>query len=440
MADPASPAERYEVWSGRLNRSYALAHFGKSLFWYQSEFLFTFFLIRSLSVSPRDAAFVLASGLLASAILDMTLGAGLRARLNAPVMSSKLQMLGAFGGSLGLYLLLSSRFVPPAHSLSLAFLGTMVFRVSYEFHEMGQDTLLSLFPLTDKRQGDRLVGLRMIGSGAAALLVGLAIGLLLGWGEGSRGAHRTALFLCFSMTPLLSVGSAIWLWRDTNARFARSAVSRRTGRDTARSRDRAAAISRAPFYVAIFFSAWIGPCFARTLPFLAQKHDAQTGLCLLACYPLGIILAQPLWTQLASRHEERRLLTILCGILAAMVLVRPLVLASGDAILSGCAVFFFGGASGCLGAALWSGFAYASRSCPGGIAQGYGRYLACAKSGLAMMTLSLATGVSFSPVSMDPVFPDIQGLAACAILGGSFIRALRPARTRGDRHSYRRKH
>lgn len=401
----------------RATLSYGLAHFGKSLVWYASEILLGYYLTEICAIPGAQMGFILAAGLVCSALIDVAVGGALGAASPDLRGVCALQFRGAAASALAVLLLFMGAWAPPAIRLPYAVVASIAFRVAYAVYDIPQSTLLTLATASDEGR-TRLSGLRYLFSGLASVMVGAIAPVLIG---AETAAVRQWRFMAFGVA-LAAIALA------TSWPLTRAFPGPQFGGQGGEKRGRGAAWGRPtrkmPRDIAIligimFVISACGPVFSQLAPYLAAYvlKSPRFGGAILAAMAIGAILSQPGWT-LVSRGRTRRLMMILTlmamgasclGFAGAIVWARWIGLVFA---------LLFGAAGGGLGMVLWAAFGDAAgRSAKGGEALAYGLFTAASKLGLAAAALVLGGFLSAIDYRGVDRFDLLIAMAAAPLLG-----------------------
>jgi Na+/melibiose symporter-like transporter len=164
------------AWTATL--LYGCAHYGKSLFWYASEFLFAFFLTEVGAISADRMGLVLAAGLFVSAGIDIGVGSQLSRLLPNAASAGRLQLAGAAASAASMLLMFACYWLPDDVRLLAVLAMSLMFRIAYALYDIPQNSLLSL--ATDsERARTNVASMRYVFSGLAALTVAACLTPLL---------------------------------------------------------------------------------------------------------------------------------------------------------------------------------------------------------------------------------------------------------------------
>lgn len=372
---------------------YALAHFGKSLWWNASELFLAFYLTEHLALGAVAAGGAIAAGLLVGAALDLAV-ARRRHWFASVSRAGRLQACGALGSLLALLVLIAASSATGGMRLGAVVGANLVFRVAYVFYDLPQNCLLSLIDWPRDRQ--RKVAAWRSAAGAAALIVVSTMVSVYG-ADATRGRGAASLV---ATAAAIALGSALWLWRATR------------GRPDPRRRTRPiAAVSLGPMLALMAIVCLTVPTFSKFTPYLAAYSTQGAPIPLLIVIGACTAGSQPFWLALLRRHGEWRSARI-----AGILLVAAAAAAAGGAV--GAAAVVVGVASGGLATAIWAGFAaQVADADPLAAAPAFARLTATAKIALALAALAIGAileGVDYRADAMRllPV------LAALTLAGG----------------------
>ncbi|MDQ1094338.1 Na+/melibiose symporter-like transporter [Xanthomonas sacchari] len=281
--------------------AYAGAHFGKSLLWYAGELLLIYSLTEHAGLRALAAGLVLALGLLLSAAIGLGAGWGLRRRLRDVGSAGRLQWQGVAAAALALLLVFAAPLLPPPLRLGFVLVVSLLFRLAYAACDVAQNTLLSLaqWPW---RGHDGASALRLVGSGAAALLISGVVGAVL-----ARGADGAGLALQASAVLAALAMLCAWRLRRVLCRHA-EAHPAPAGTPTgylavAEAAPSWRAIPWQPLVLIAAVSLTL-PAFTKLAPYVAAYGllSPGWGSAVLIAYALGTVLVQPL----AARWGRQR--------------------------------------------------------------------------------------------------------------------------------------
>lgn len=365
---------------------YGCAHFGKSLFWYASEYLFAFFLTEVGAIPADRMGLILALGLLASAVLNIAVGSRLSHLLPTAANAGRLQFLGAVTSAASMILMFACYWLPGAIRLGGALAASLAFRLSYALYDIPQNSLLSLATRGEHARTN-VAAMRYVFSGLAALTIAATLAPLLG---SATAADRAVLFCKIGVGLSVVAIASAWLL----ARAVRGATD-------SSSPDAGAQGGRLPFDIRLliglmFVVTLAAPTFSKVEPYFAAfvLRDPFLGSGVAMAVAVGMTVAQPFWGMLAQRCSRAVMIVITA---ATIVLTAVLFLFAagigGGAVLAG--ALAFGVAGGGIGMAIWAAFADAvARHARGREAWCYALFGASSKLSLAISGLALGLMLS----------------------------------------------
>lgn len=328
---------------------YGAAHIGKSLFWYGGEVLFAYFLTSVAGLSPATMGWVLASGLIASAGLDLLVGIGWRRIIASPMGAARLQFAGALSASAGLVTFLATPFAPAEYTIIWALVAGLVFRFGFSLYDVPQNSLMSLAAHGPEARA-RVASVRIAGSGVATLAVAGVVGPLVAVRDDPAAAANLMIALGAGAT-LLAVASAYGLLkvvvREREAGVEPLPVASPKSRGLR---------TIAP-YLAMMAAMMIGPpAFQKLDPYFAANvlQSARWGGAIILASALGVTLGQPLWLRLAS-WRPLSLFGLTAAIQATGGLLFLVVPTTQPGLLT-LAAFLVGFGNGGLGVITWAAF------------------------------------------------------------------------------------
>jgi len=411
-------------------RAYGLAHFGKSLFWYSSEILFAFFLTEVGGLSGHRMGAILATGLLASVVIDLGLAWAFRGVLAHAARAGALQVLGAglSAGTLGL-LFLTPWVGAPELRFAFAAVAMLVFRFAYALYDLPQNVLLGLATASD-RSRTRVAAMRLFFSGLAALTVSATVGLLVADPyTGVRAGRFLGLAAAISVLALATAWGLHLSLRTYNA----AAPDATDQTPPARRRpNRTGAWGRAwPVEIwillaATFIVSLTASLFSKLEPYFAAYvlGSPLWGGIMITTVALGMTLSQPAWAWASARWSRPAMFaaaaaTLIVGALTFLATVEASVWAGTGAAL------LFGAGSGGLGMVMWAAFGDAvagGRVRSGGLA--FALFTGASKIALALSVLMLGAFLnradyrgsdSEAVLAVMTLWPTIGGIACLGL-------------------------
>lgn len=332
--------------------SYGIAHFGKSIFWYLSATYYAFFLTELLGVPPIVMGYILAVGLILSAVFDVGIGYAMAGRLGNSVSAARLQLAGAVLCSAGFFLITSVVYLPADMRVIGSLLVGIGFRIFYSLYDVSQSTLIALIAVRSDTMRS-LISVRLLGSGLAIMAVAGLAGPIASFqsGEGLWVAQAIAL-----VAGLLAVGSAAIL------AFAVAGEARAQTPLEARADDLAQAyIGRTGILIAILAamvaSSLFGSAFLKLEPYVIRFVLApnSSGSLFALSAGAGIALAQILWHGLSSKVPFGIAFALGAGVQGIGILLFNASL-GGSEMGTNLAILLFGLGNGYLGSAIWHSY------------------------------------------------------------------------------------
>lgn len=153
-------------------RSYYLAHFGKSLFWYLSSILFAYYLTEACGLAPATMGLVLAASLALNAVADAAIGARLAAHVRHTADACRSQFTGAIAASLAILAFAATALLPESWRLAYALVTLCAFRLCYALFDVPQNAVLGFMGRSD-RDRVRIAGARQMLSASAQLAIAM---------------------------------------------------------------------------------------------------------------------------------------------------------------------------------------------------------------------------------------------------------------------------
>ena len=367
------------VWGATL--VYGLAHYGKSLFWYASEFLFAFFLTEVGGISADRMGLILAAGLFVGAGIDVGVGARLSRALPSVRSAGRLQFAGSVASASSMVMMFACYWLPDHFRLAAALATSLAFRVSYALYDIPQNSLLSLATRNDQARTN-ISAMRYMFSGLASLTIAAALPTLL-W-AGPRADRAVRFFTVASALSLVSIATALLLAQTlAGVRSNASETTASTTRAPRLGRDVGLLIGL------MFVVSMAGPTFSKVEPYFAAfvLRNPLLGGGIVVAVSIGMTIAQPLWGILAGRLSR---FVLISATAASIVIAASAFLLAGGAggVAALAAALAFGGASGGLGMATWAAFGDAvANHAVGREGQSYGLFTASAKVSLGVSGL-----------------------------------------------------
>lgn len=375
---------------------YATAHFGKSLWWNGSELLLAFYLTEYLALQALVAGYVIASGLVIGAIMDLVV-ANRRHWFASVPRAGRLQVIGASGSLMALVVLFAAAGTTGPLRLATVIVANVLYRFAYVFYDLPQNCMLGLIDWS--RDERRKAASARTAAGAGALLtVSLAASL-----QTYNGMWSISLVVAGTSVAFASAG---WLWRATRVLPDRPydvtpGVPASIGR---------------PLAIMAIVCLTV-PAFSKLAPYMAAYARGAAPTPLLLILATGTAITQPLWLTMIRRFGETAAMGMAGGLLIAGALA-----AGGGAI--GWASACVGMAGGGLGTAIWAMFAAAVASgSPLNAAPAFARLTATAKIALAVAAICIGGLLSVTDYRGDGARL-LPAMALLTLVGGAAVIAL----------------
>lgn len=402
----------------RVTLVYGAAHFGKSLFWYASELLFAYFLTEFAGLSPMQMGFVLVSGFLVSAVIDVAVGVSLQRWLQDAKTAARLQLVGAVLSSGALSATFLVAWVSDEWRFSVAISLGIAFRLAFATYDIPQNALMSLATI-DRSTRLRVASTRIWFSGAATLLVAASVGPMVAQTGTATGPwFLLGLALAFSVVAILAAAAlAAQLARGNKHADPIIAPPLPVWRPSREFR---------LLVLVSVITTLFTPAFAKLEAYFAAYtlESAWWGGTIIIAMALGIVTGQPLWVRLARTFSSARVMA-----LAAMVQIAGLaafwVAGTGQPPTLAAAAFVFGLGNGGVGTVQWHAFSdTVAREAPHRAGLAYGLFVAGGKIGLAagaaLIAVALAAGDYRDPtnsmlVTLMTVLPACGAALLCLL-------------------------
>ena len=403
----------------RFIGAYGLAHFGKSLFWHASEVLFAFFLTETCALTPRHMAVVLSSSLIINAAADLAVGWYLSRRVETTADAGRAQFIAAWFSVCAFCTFGCSGLVAPPARFAFAMASIVIFRLSYPFLDIPQNTLLTLTTSNDAGRA-RLSSARFIFGGLANIALAISFGPLL---QGRPAATQAINFacLCFASGTLALAGSAA----------LRLNLKRRPNPIVGASRRAADALQTrfAPgwriwlLFAMILVSAVSGSVFVKLLPYLSSYATFPVeagGTGVFISVAIGSVISQPLWAWMAERLSLLSTLRISACVLSITSVFFCFALTQGETPAAVAGALSSAGAAG-VNMCLWALIAGAvgTKRWLAGAASAFGLATALAKLGSAAAAYVVAELLTFSDYHDALVWKERLLFITASVLIGS---------------------
>lgn len=371
---------RHFIWR------YALAHYGKSLFWYASELLFPFYLTEIGLFSGWVMGLVIGASLMFSVLADLVVGWLSRRYLSSARRAGRCQIVGASLSVISILGFFACVWMPSAWRIEYAVTSLLCFRFTYALYDIAQDVLVNL-ATNGRAQRSHLSGVHFTFSGIASITVATLVTPMAAMHAGKTHAEF------FMLAALLSVG-ALASSLQLGSYLKRSGEnSGELIRSSSQHQDTAPPMF---YFVLTFLLALCGPMFAKVAPYYGTyaMHQRFAGTIMVSLYSLGIALAFPLLAS-AMHGMPRKLVMVRAALF--MVAVSAVIVGLGwvDAYVLYGAAFALGISWGILCILCWSGFADAiSRKQTRAVSFDYAQFLASAKAGLLLAAVLIGATLS----------------------------------------------
>lgn len=387
--------------SWRITLVYGAAHFGKSLFWYSSELLFAFFLTELAGLAPAQMGFVLVSGFIISAIIDVSVGLSLQRWLQDAATAARLQVAGAVLSSAALAATFLVVWVPTEARFAVAIGLGLAFRLAFATYDIPQNALMSLATI-DRETRLRVASTRIWFSGAATLLVAASVGPMIAQASSASGPwFLLALSLAFAVVAILAAAALAGQLARGGAAIDASSPAPPFAPLAIWWPSRGFLLLVAVSVITTLFT----PVFAKLEAYFAAftLQSASWGGTIMIAMALGIVVGQPIWVKLARSGSSARVMA-----LAALVQIAGLAgfWSAGATVplASAIAAFVFGLGNGGVGTAQWHAFSdIVAHEAPRNTGLAYGLFVGSGKLGLAtgaaLIAVALAAGDYRNPES-----------------------------------------
>lgn len=322
-----------------LRRAYIGAHFGKSLFWYTTEFLFAFFLAEVYGLRPSAVGLLLFVFLIWDAITDPLLGLLFTRKSIQTRELLSLQFAGAVLSAVSFVALFLKPDLPPDQLFIYSAIVGLLFRSSYTIYDVPQNTLLSRLG-TDGDKRLVLSSLRAAFSAIAALTLSGATFFVLGEGDLQRAQPFLVMALLFVLVAIVSAGS-LWALAGRLKASQDNPFSTTTGVSLSETLNEPG-ILRCLAAIFVLSIGW--PLFGKLVPFFSvyTLGNSQYSSALFSAIAIGAFASQPLWIAIGRRANRSSLLT---GGLAGVVISSSAFVTIGGQSIAGAVI-----ATACLSA------------------------------------------------------------------------------------------
>jgi Na+/melibiose symporter-like transporter len=315
--------------------AYNGAHYGKSLFWYTSEFLFGFYLAEVYGIAPETLGLLLFIFLIWDALTDPVLGVFLTRRRSSTRALIKYQLFGAIFSAATFSLMFSQPTIQGIPPWAYAAVAGLLFRTAYTIYDVPQNVLFHRLAGSDSQ---RLVfsSLRAALSSFASLCVsGVAFLILAKSTISTQAIGFTFAAIGFSAVAILTailLQVFVRLVPSDSANPAPDAEQPQMTLSFANQFDTQLCLVLA----AGFFLALGWPLFGKLIPFFAKyvlDDAASTGL-FIAVVSIAGFVSQPLWMAIGTKMRRTTVLKLttsavfLAGTLFGAVSQQGLVIAT----------------------------------------------------------------------------------------------------------------
>lgn len=364
-----------------------MAHLGKSLFWYSSEILFAFFLTELAGLAAQDMGLVIASGFLASAVIDLVLGHSLSRWLTSARSAGRLQFFGAVACSFGLTAVFLGALIPTDWRFAYAIGAGILFRFTFAIYDIPQNALMAL-GTGDSVSRLSLASTRIWFSGIATMLVATTVGPLVALRSTDSGLEY--LFALTAAFSVFSVSSSALL-----ARAMGGSVRTRSS-EIPKGTDKTLVGTFWVLLLVMVASSTFTPAFGKLEPYYASfvLKSAWWGGVMMVAMAGGVVIGQPLWPCLCRQLSGG----IVMMLNAALQILALGLLWSTDPsapFLAAIAAFLFGVGNGGIGMVQWAAFSETvAQLAPSRTGLAYGLFAASSKLALAGGGIIIAEGLA----------------------------------------------
>ena len=400
----------------RITLGYGLAHFGKSLFWYEGELLFAYLLTEASGLSGAAMGFVVSGSLAFSGLLDLLAGRPLTKHLCDVGAAARMQLWGACASTAILLGLLAAAWVPGEWQLPYVAATIIAFRTAYLFYDLPQNVML-VTATADREARSRVSSTRSFFSGSATIAIAVAITPLIAARQSGR-LPEVFLVLGFAMGAIAITTAIVLRWQ-----FDRRGAFPGTGEGSANPKDRPH--FPRPFWLLIAITLILSlttPSFGKLEPYYATyvlKSPAWGGLLGIAVAG-GQVLSQPLWVAFSDRFSRASALR--CALVLIVVSGAGFyTLGAHNMAAAFAAAALFGCANGGAGMIGWAAAADTIAVVPGGGALGITILTAASKFALAcnILAIGLFLGLFEQPLATSTIWligmigPPASGAILC---------------------------
>lgn len=371
---------RHFIWR------YALAHYGKSLFWYTSELLFPFYLTEIGLFSGWAMGLVIGASLVFSVLADIVVGWLSRRCLSSAGRAGYCQIIGASLSVISILSFFACVWTPSAERIAYALAALLCFRFTYALYDIAQDVLVNL-ATNGRNQRSHLTGVHFSFSGIASITVATLVTPMV-------AMHNDETYAGFFMLMALLSFGALASSLQLGGYLERSDV---TPSEPVRASCPCQDTAPPMFYLVMtFLLSLCGPMFAKVAPYYGTyaMHRPFAGTIMVSIYSLGVVLAFPLLSRLAHRMPRMQAMirAALCMVAVSVVIMGA---AQLDAYVLYGAALALGISWGMLGILCWSGFAdTVSRKQTRAVSFDYAQFLASAKAGLLLAAILIGATLS----------------------------------------------
>ena len=303
-----------------LQRAYAGAHFGKSLYWYATEMVFAYFLAEQYGFSPALMGGLLLLFLFWDALTDPLIAMAAGGKNASTRRLLRLQLAGALLSGASFCLIF---FRPPFEGgalIAYAIVAGLLFRSAYTVLDVPQNTLLVRLG-GDTKGVKLLASMRMVCSALAHLAVAGATALAV---TGTAGKPDHQLFLLFAfLVAVIGIASAAMLARAGGAIGGEPAEGDRRTAFSGDTRAMRVALARlgplVPLLGAMFLVSLGWPAFGKLIPYYADYALDRPGFAgtLIAGVALASLAVQPGWAAIMRRLDWHQCYLAAFSVIAA---------------------------------------------------------------------------------------------------------------------------
>ncbi len=290
----------------KVKTIYSCAHFGKSLLWYASEFIFGYYLAEIYQIPPITIGKLLFIFLLWDAITDPILVLFITRK---PVTINRLIKFQLIGAILSAASFISIFFKPDTDlaGLSLyALIAGLLFRTAYTYYDVPQNTLVKRLGKNEPQRLS-LFAYRNAFSAIAALTVSISTGLILSY---DKNKELEIGFLIMAVTFVcVSTALSCSLFKlSTQQPSSNSNITQHTSLPGGTILKRLLSDTRLILLLCSMFLLSIGwPLTLKLVPFFntyIYQRAEFTGI-MLSAMAIANIASQPLWIHFGKRYKAK---------------------------------------------------------------------------------------------------------------------------------------